>query len=138
MLDHDGPPRLDPAAARITTRPAFRKGFAAQMPGDGAPADAEAKGDLAPRPALAMECPHLPVLSLAPLVPRASQEPGSFLRLGGPGKKIAVPAPRLAAGPVGRAEGVCMGGGNPLPHPGPGLPQKKTSGGPPPPKRPPP
>src|SRR3954451_9442592 len=110
MLDHDGPPRINPAAARITTRPALRKGFAAQVPGDGAPADAEAKGDPVPRPALAMQCPHLLVLSLAPLVPRASQESGSFLRLGGWEKKIAVPAHGLAAGLVDRAKMLSMAG----------------------------
>src|SRR3954469_12933525 len=117
MLDHDGPPRIDPAAARITTRPALRKGLAAQVPGDGAPADAEAKGNPVPRPALAMEGPHLLMLRLAPLVPRASQEPGSFLRLGGREKKIAVPAHGLAAGLIDRAKVLGMTGGLQLPQP---------------------
>src|SRR4051812_50159719 len=111
MLDHDGPPRIDPAAARITTRPALRKGFAAQVSGDGAPADAETKGDPVPRPALSMECPYLLVLSFAPSVARASQEPGSFLRRGGREKKRAVLAYGFAAGPGHRAEGFWLAGG---------------------------
>src|SRR4051794_11562454 len=124
MLDQDGPPRIDPAAARITTRPALRKGFAAQVPGDGASANAEAKGDPIPRPALAMQCPHLLMLSLAPLVPRASQEPGSFLRLGGREKQITVPAYGLAAGLIDPPKVLWMACGKPLPPPRPGLPQK--------------
>jgi len=48
MLYHDGLPRIDQAMARITTCPALRKGFAAQMPGDSAPADAKAKADPVP------------------------------------------------------------------------------------------
>src|SRR3954454_15526199 len=90
--------------ARVTTRPALGKGFAAQMPGDSAPADAKAKADPVPRPALAMQGPHLLVLSLAPLVARTSQEPGSFLRLGGREKKSAILAHGLAAGLVDRAQ----------------------------------
>src|SRR4051812_25185782 len=128
MLDHDGPPRIDPAAARITTRPALRKGFVAQAPGDGAPADAEAKDDPVPRPALAMECPHLLVLSLAPLVARVSQEPSSFLRLGGREKKIAVPAHGLTAGLIDRAKVLGMAGEYHFQHLGQGLQQMKKIG----------
>src|ERR1700759_4601596 len=76
MLHHDGLPRINPAVARITTHPALGKGFAAQMSADSALADAEAKADPLPRPALAMECPHLLVLRLAV---RGARQPGAWL-----------------------------------------------------------
>ena len=63
-----------------------------------------------------MECPHLLVLSPAPLVPRASQEPGSLLRFGGRQKKIAVPAHGLAAGLIDRAKVLGMAGEYHLQH----------------------
>ena len=50
-----------------------------------------------------MECPHLLVLSLAPRMARASQEPAPFLRLGGRENKIAILAHNLTAGLVDRA-----------------------------------
>jgi hypothetical protein len=58
---------------------------------------------------LAEERPHPLVLSLAPLVARASQERDSFLRLGGREKKMAVLAHGLAAVLVNRAK-VLRGG----------------------------
>src|SRR3954463_14330144 len=82
MLHHDGLPRIELATARITARPALGRGFATQMPVDGTPTDAEAGTEPVSGPALAMECPHLLVLSLAPRMARASQEPDPFLRLG--------------------------------------------------------
>src|SRR3954468_13450762 len=63
-----------------------------------------------------MECPYLLVLSLAPLVARASQEPGSFLRLGGREKKIAVPVHGLTAGPIDRAKVLGMAGEHHFQH----------------------
>jgi len=91
MLQHDGLPRIEPAAACVTARPALGQGFAAQTAVDGTPADAEVKPDPLPWPALAGEHPHPIVLSLTPLVARASQERDSFLRLSGREKKMAVP-----------------------------------------------
>ena len=110
MLQHDGPPRIEPAVARVTARPAFGKDFAAQTAVDGAPADAEVEPDPLPWPALAGERPHLLVLGLAPLVARTSQERDSFLRLGGREKESAVQARDLAAGLVDRAKVLGMEG----------------------------
>ena len=56
-----------------------------------------------------MECPHLLVLSLAPLVARAGQEPDPFLRLGGRENKIAVLAHDLTAGLIDRAKELWCG-----------------------------
>src|SRR4051794_41866162 len=123
MLQHNGPPRIEPAVARITTRPAFGKDFAAQTAVDGAPAEAELGPDPFPWPALAGERPHLLVPGLAPLVARTSQERDPFLRLGGREKESAVQARGLAAGPGGPAEGVGMGRGRHLQRLRPGLPQ---------------
>src|SRR5689334_14997172 len=116
MLHHDGLPPIELATARVTARPALGKGFAAQMPVDGTPTDAEARADPVSRPTLAMECPHPLVLSLAPLVARASQEPDPFLRLGGRENKIAVLAHDLTAGLIDRAKGFGVDGEHHFQH----------------------
>src|SRR4051794_41933997 len=130
MLHHDGLPRIELAMARITARPALGKDFAAQMPVDGTPTDAEARADPVSRPTLAMECPHPLVLSLAPLVARAGQEPDPFLRLGRRENKIAVLAHGLTAGPIGPAQSFWGGGGNPFPQLRPGFRGDETGGEP--------
>src|SRR3954470_7440392 len=75
-----------------------------------------------------MECPYLLVLSLAPLVARASQEPSSRLRLGGREKKIAVPVHGLTAGLIDRAKVLGMAGKYHFQHLDPVLQQMKKGG----------
>src|SRR3954467_8784907 len=75
-----------------------------------------------------MQYPHLLVLSLGPLVARASQEPGSFLRLGGREKKRAILAHGLATGLVDRAQGFGLAGENPFQHLGQVLQQMEAVG----------
>src|SRR6201987_5425129 len=75
-----------------------------------------------------MECPHLLVLSLAPLVARASPEPGSLLRLGRREKKTAVLAYGLAAGLVDPAKVFGMDGEHHFQHLGQVLQQVEAVG----------
>ena len=66
MLEHDVPPRIDPAAATVTAVLAFRENLGPQATEHGRAADAEVAGDDADPARPGDAAPTLPVRSGAP------------------------------------------------------------------------